>query len=337
MPSSVARLLESVGLTSAGNVPWGLPVPEKSTGVYLVSLSDTASSARGTGADCPLSVTALDHLLSICPDLAVDGVGATREALAARISSYWLNDEPVLYIGLTSTPLRKRVSAYYRTRLGDAKPHKGGWWLKTLANLSDLHVHYAPTPDFKRAEEDMLRAFAEGLSKQSRAAWPDAEPVMPFANLRDWQWVTRRHGVSGEVTAPTAGTNKARAAAAPKKPRRAGASSAPRPPAASRAGSRPSASTTTPHHRTQEVSAADIAAGQVRIPIVGGTRRILPIERSDIDVSLRGRELVCRWDPRYVPRERSGVIRVGTAAARELLRPGEVLAVVMRNGVVELT
>ena len=30
-------------------------------------------------------------------------------------------------------PLRTRVRQYYTTPLGAAKPHKGGWWLKTLA------------------------------------------------------------------------------------------------------------------------------------------------------------------------------------------------------------
>jgi hypothetical protein len=232
--------------------------------------------------------------------------------------------------------LRTRVGAYYRTKLGDAKPHKGGWWLKTLANLSDLHVHYAATPDFKRAEEDMLRAFAEGISKRSRAMWPAGEPVMPFANLRNSEWVRRKHGIAGEVAAPTRGMTKARPAAMRRKPRRADASDPARP-AASPTRSRPPASEKSPHHRTQEVSAADIAAGQVRIPIVGGTKTLFPRERGYVNVTLRGRELVCRWDPRYVPRERSGVIRVGKAATRELLHPGEVLAVSMSEGVVKLT
>ncbi len=74
---------------------------------------------------------------------------------------------------------------------------------------------------------------------------------------------------------------------------------------------------------------SDIKAGQVRIPI-GATKTILPQERQDISVLLVGRELACRWDPRYGEKERSGVIRLGRTAARELLHPGDVLAVSMR-------
>jgi hypothetical protein len=81
-----------------------------------------------------------------------------------------------------------------------------------------------------------------------------------------------------------------------------------------------------PGHRSQQVTAKDIDAGQIRIPR-GATKTILPPERQDVLVLLRRRELTCRWDPRYGPPERSGVIRVGKTAARELLRPGDVLNV----------
>jgi hypothetical protein len=79
--------------------------------------------------------------------------------------------------------------------------------------------------------------------------------------------------------------------------------------------------------------AKDIEVGQVRIPI-GATKRILPPERGDITVVLRGRELgTCRWDPRYgSAKERSGVIRVGKAAARNSLAAGQVLAVSVDGG-----
>lgn len=85
------------------------------------------------------------------------------------------------------------------------------------------------------------------------------------------------------------------------------------------------------------MTARDIEVGQVRIPR-GATKAVLPIERTHIAVVLRGRELRgCRWDPRYGPPERSGVIRVGKAAARELLRVSDVLVVTVQpDGVVGL-
>ena len=89
------------------------------------------------------------------------------------------------------------------------------------------------------------------------------------------------------------------------------------------------------HHRTQRVTAKDIEAGQVRIP--RGAKVLLPRDRQDVTVLLRGRELASRWDPRHGPPERSGVIRVGRTAARELLKPGDVLTVSSRAGQIELT
>lgn len=49
-----------------------------------------------------------------------------------RLATFWLPDEVVLYIGLAGASVRKRVRQYYRTPLGDKRPHAGGWWLKTL-------------------------------------------------------------------------------------------------------------------------------------------------------------------------------------------------------------
>jgi len=85
------------------------------------------------------------------------------------------------------------------------------------------------------------------------------------------------------------------------------------------------------------MTAADIEVGQVRIP-GGATKTVLPGERAEVPVVLCGRELgICRWDPRYGLPERSGVIRIGKAAARDLLAPGDVLMVTVTNdGVVEL-
>jgi GIY-YIG catalytic domain-containing protein len=87
--------------------------------------------------------------------------------------------------------------------------------------------------------------------------------------------------------------------------------------------------------RTQRVTAKDVEVGQIRVPR-GPTKSVFPRERQHISVRLRGRELTCRWDPRYGPPERSGVIRVGKAAARELLDLEDVLAVRIRGGQVEL-
>lgn len=198
MPSSITSLFAAVHLEPSGCVRWDEPVPEIRPGVYVVSLSSAPEKVDCIRATAPLSDAALEELPAVCPKLTLDGEPRpTREQLAERIGSYWLPDECVLYIGLAGQPLHKRVRQYYRTPLGAAKPHKGGWWLKTLSVLRDLHVHYAVTPDYKDAEERMLGAFAAGVSDASRAGLPAGDPVTPFANLRDGDWRRRNHRIQG--------------------------------------------------------------------------------------------------------------------------------------------
>jgi hypothetical protein len=202
MPSSVAQLLASVGLEPSGCVRWGEPVPERRTGVYLVSLTSSPDRVAGLLPECPMSEVALDELLTACPDIRLDGQAAERPNIAERLGSYWLPDECVLYIGLAGQPLRTRVRQYYRTPLGAPKPHKGGWWLKTLTTLECLWVHYAATPGFENAETNMLRAFAAGVSAATRRRLPAGDPVMPFANLRDGDWRRKNHGLTGATAPP---------------------------------------------------------------------------------------------------------------------------------------
>ena len=278
VPSTVTSLLNSVGLDPGGCAPWGTPLPELRPGVYVVALTSTTDRVGSTHARAPFSGYALDALITACPGLSLDGVsGPTRDQLAARMGQYWLPDECVLYIGLTGRPLRNRVRQYYKTPLGAAKPHAGGWWLKTLAVLDALVVHYAVTDDYKDAEEEMLRAFAANVSAVSRDRLPAGEPAMPFANLRDGRWRRRAHGIRGAT-----GAAAKRADPKPDAPRSAAA---------------PARVVGTTSRRSQKVTAKDIEAGQVRIP--GETKSLLPSERQDITVRLHGQHLTCRWDPRH--------------------------------------
>jgi hypothetical protein len=78
--------------------------------------------------------------------------------------------------------------------------------------------------------------------------------------------------------------------------------------------------------RTQRITAADIQAGRIRVP--RETKALLPPGRTYINVSVRGRRLTARWDPRTGPdRERSGVLHVGRRILRVLVEPNEVLLV----------
>jgi hypothetical protein len=207
------------------------------------------------------------------------------------------------------------VGQYYKTPLGAAKPHKGGWWLKVLELIESTYVHFAATPDVKDVEEEMLRSFAAGISDASRRQLSGTEPAMPFANLRDGDWQRRNHGIRNATIA--VGKQQRVPPGSPRRVSRPERAPVPVPV--------PSRSASVADHRSQRITDNDVANGQIRIP--RPTKAILPAAREDLTVLLRGRKLTCRWDPRYGPPERSGVIRIGKAAAAELLTVDEILAV----------
>src|SRR3954454_8978684 len=106
MPSSVAHIFEAAGAELAGVVPWGVsPRPSEAPagaaiGIYVVALTDDPGSLEAPPPRAPVSESAVDELLSIRPELTLDGVRPEPQELAARLSAFWLPDEVVLYIGL---------------------------------------------------------------------------------------------------------------------------------------------------------------------------------------------------------------------------------------------
>src|SRR5438105_3398685 len=59
---------------------------------------------------------------SVCLALAPTPVGGVAE----RVSSFWIPDEVVLYVGLAGSSLGRRLARYYATALGARSPHAGG-------------------------------------------------------------------------------------------------------------------------------------------------------------------------------------------------------------------
>jgi hypothetical protein len=77
---------------------------------------------------------------------------------------------------------------------------------------------------------------------------------------------------------------------------------------------------------SQQVTAKDLEAGRIRFP--RAAKRVLPAQRADMDVLVRGRRLQARWDPRTGPdRERSGVLAFGKGRLAGVVAVGEVLTV----------
>lgn len=143
MSISVRDLFEKCGLSSAGVVRWRRQIPFDEPGIYVVASTAELDDSVGSLPRYEPDPVAFQSLREVCPDVAVDGMPADDNQLAARIRGFWIPDAAVLYIGLAGTSLRKRVNQYYATRLGQRSPHAGGWWIKTLSELDGLYVHYA--------------------------------------------------------------------------------------------------------------------------------------------------------------------------------------------------
>lgn len=205
MAVTVRSLLAAADVRWEGSVPWGAPVPINGPGVYLISANEDPDDLRSEpGQKVRVSPDAVGELLTICPRLRLDGVRPAAPALMRRLEAMRPAGEPVLYIGLAGSSLSKRVGQYYRTPLGAAKPHAGGWPLKCLGGLDQLWVHFALCGAVKTVERTMLRLFCAQVDERAASLMADPIAPLPFANLeyytREGRRVRKRHGIAGAST-----------------------------------------------------------------------------------------------------------------------------------------
>ncbi len=157
----------------------------------------------------PMELTRFGGWLGHVPTMELDGRTPTSRELHARIASFWLAAQTVLYIGAAETSIAARVAAIDATVLGDRRPHSGGHWLKTLTALATCRVWWASTKAPIEYEDALLTAFAEGLTDAERASLPDRVVMLPFANLRRPTGERRTTGLTKSLLV------EAKAAAAP--------------------------------------------------------------------------------------------------------------------------
>ena len=195
MPSTVSDLFNSANIPWLGVVSWGDPVPTKSSGVYVVSMSEDPGSLDGACRDAPLQLEAIGTWLERVPQFELDGqLCPSPHGILSRLQSFWLPDENIVYIG-KATSLRQRVRQYYKTPLGDRRPHAGGHWIKTLSTLSLAFVHYGESDSSSQSESEMLQTFVNGVSDDSRKRLRDPKCPFPFANLEFPPGTRKAHGI----------------------------------------------------------------------------------------------------------------------------------------------
>ena len=325
MPTRVSDLFESQGLAPFGPVPWGTPVSEDGPGVYVVAITDDPYDVPSPVP--PLSLHTAIDLLRNRPELTLDGRRPTPDQLLDRIGAFRLRGETIQYIGQTTSSLRKRVADYYRTPIGARRPHAGGWFIKLIDPLSLLSVWWSPTDDPIRAEQAMLFDFAARVDRNVRSPLPDPVNVMPFANLEYPPGTRKRHGLSGtrgdlsQIPSPETTRSPDDEGRVVPGARRSVLGKWTNP---------PRRQPTDQEYWTQPITDADKSQGRIRIP--KATKLLFPDERQTIPISLLGREMEVRWDPRLGPdKERSGVLSTGRGALTAII-PGQVLKVITDDG-----
>jgi hypothetical protein len=192
--STAAALLSSVELDPVGPVSWGTAPRSSRSGVYVVE-------TRAALAEAPVDDALVRAWLDRVPTLRLDGQRPTTEQLAGRLGEFWVPRQRIVYIGLTTASLARRLRAYYRTPLGDRKPHAGGHWIQTLGGIADFDVWWAESDTPGTFEDSLLAEFAELVPKTKRAQIPGSDVVMlPFANKQNSSGTLRKpHGISGAV------------------------------------------------------------------------------------------------------------------------------------------
>jgi hypothetical protein len=170
-----------------GPVKWGVDPQCPEPGVYLVLLPYTVL-------DAPLDVDVLRHWVANARMMTVGGKVATVETVATVLCSFWHADERILYLGTTGAnsktrSITKRIHEYYGTPIGSGRPHRGGYWIKTLADLSKTLVYWSPSDDPGKAEQDLQEMFIKLRGGSDASA-------LPFANLqRELDKSRKAHGI----------------------------------------------------------------------------------------------------------------------------------------------
>ena len=159
-------------------------------------------------ATAPIELTRVGKWLEHVPDLRLDGARPSSRALAARLASFWLPGQVVLYIGASSGVHRwADLAAMDGRRSAIAGRSSAGYWLKTLRDDLSLRVWWATTDALEEYEDALLGAFDGGLPAAERAGARarGAELVLPFATLRRPTGERRRTGISRSAAAPSRG------------------------------------------------------------------------------------------------------------------------------------
>jgi len=277
---STADLLRSLGLEVDGPARWGSKPTSRAAGVFAVEIATPTNRA-------PIDVDEVRRWLERVPDLRLDGERPTQSTLAARLSTFWVPAQTLLYVGRTAKSLSARVASLYATELGHARPHPGGYWLKTLREPSKLRLWWAETDAPEEYEDELIEAFAARIPDDVRERLPEGAPLLPWANLESPTGPTRKTGLvnallSVDVTPVKTSNVKRSDGSSSRRRSSSGSSTAPRSPRRTTTKAKPAnaaAAAASTKEQPTHVTAEGLAAMQAELERLTKVERPQVVER----------------------------------------------------------
>ncbi len=187
---SASDLLRGLGLLPDGPVLWGSSVRSARSGVFVVEVPAPVAVA-------PIDFGALRLWLERAPGLLLDGEAPTPHELAARLGTYWLPGETVVFIGSTAKSLGGRAGALAATEIGDRRPFGSAYRLRLLKDVAKLRIWWAETAAAEEYADALFGAFAAGVDPAWVQRLPHPGLVLPFGNTEAPDGTKEAHGMAG--------------------------------------------------------------------------------------------------------------------------------------------
>lgn len=188
MPVLVDTLFKEFGLEYSKPYKWNEKLDADFNGVYIISTSSNPILPNQSEIEFNICNKTFETWLLEAPDLEIEGQRVTDiSQVKEYLAKFWNVNENILYIGESTSktnPLKKRVNQFYVHKVGQKGPHTGGYWIKLLSCLEDLHIYFARSSNPRETEFKMIMKYVELSSGKSFFDLEDLTNYFPFANSK---------------------------------------------------------------------------------------------------------------------------------------------------------
>ncbi|WP_264564397.1 hypothetical protein [Flavobacterium sp. N3904] len=188
MPVLVDTLFKEFNLEYSKPYKWNEKLDADFNGVYIISTSNNPKLPNQSNIGFNICNRAFETWLIEAPDLEIEGQKVTDIVQVKEyLTKFWNVNENILYIGESTSktnPIKKRVNQFYIHKVGQKGPHTGGYWIKLLACLEDLHIFFAKSSNPRETEFKMIMKYVELSSGKSFFDLENLSNYFPFANSK---------------------------------------------------------------------------------------------------------------------------------------------------------